>query len=80
MVNVWLSLQLCLKNLDTKLLFTDTYSLPYEIKSEDTYEEFFKHKHLLEFGNYPKDSKFFDKTNKKVISKLARRKTSSKEM
>ena len=80
MVNVWLSLQLCLKNLDTKLLFTDTYSLPYEIKSEDTYEEFFKHKHLLEFGNYPKDSKFFDKTNKKVISKLAKRKTSSKEM
>ena len=80
MVNVWLSLQLCLKNLDTKILFTDTYSLPYEIKSEDTYEEFFKHKHLLEFGNYPKDSKFFDKTNKKVISKLARRKTSSKEM
>ena len=80
MVNVWLSLQLCLKNLDTKLLFTDTYSLPYEIKSEDTYEEFFKHKHLLEFSNYPKDSKFFDKTNKKVISKLAKRKTSSKEM
>ena len=38
MVNVWLSLQLCLKNLDTKLLFTDTYSLPYEIKLEDTYE------------------------------------------
>ena len=80
MVNVWLSLQLCLKNLDTKLLFTDTYSLPYEIKSEDTYEELFKHKHLLEFSNYPKDSKFFDKTNKKVTSKLAKRKTSSKEM
>ena len=39
----------------------------YEIKSEDVYEEFFKHKHLFDFSNYPKDSKFFDKTNKKVI-------------
>ena len=32
-------------------------------------KNFFKHKHLLDFGNYPKDSKFFDETNKKVIGK-----------
>ena len=48
---------------------TDTDSLAYEIKSEDVYEEFFKHKHLFDFSNYPKDSKFFDPTNKKVIDK-----------
>ena len=30
----------------------------------------FKHKHLFGFINYPKDSKFFDKTNKKVIGKM----------
>ena len=44
--------------------------LTYEIKSEDVYEELFKHKHLFDFSNYPKDSKFFDETNKKVIGKL----------
>ena len=58
------------KNFDAELLFTDTDSLTYEIKSEDVYEEFFKHKHLFDFSNYPKDSKFFDPTNKKVIGKM----------
>ena len=46
---------------------TDTDSLAYEIKSEDVYEEFFKHKHLFDFSNYPGDSKFFDQVYKKVI-------------
>ena len=36
------------KNFDAKLLFTDTDSLTYEIKSEDVYEEFFKYKHLFD--------------------------------
>ena len=51
-------------------MFTDTDSLTYEIKSEDADEEFFKHKHLFDFSNYPEDSKFFDETNKKVIGKM----------
>ena len=42
----------------------------YEIKSEDVYEEFFKHKHLFDFSNYPNDSKLFGLTNKKVIGKI----------
>ena len=58
------------KHFDAELLFTDTDILTYEIKSEDVYEEFFKHKHLFDFSNYPKDSKFFDPTNKKVIGKM----------
>ena len=58
-----------IKKIDAGLLFTDTDSLTYDIKSEDVYEEFFKHKHLFDFSNYPKDSKFFDPTNKKVIAK-----------
>ena len=52
------------------MLFTDTDSLIYEIKSEGVYEEFFKNKHLFDFSNYPKDSNFFDETNKKVIGKV----------
>ena len=34
-------------NFDVKLLFTDTDSLTYEIKSENVYEEFFKWKDLF---------------------------------
>ena len=55
------------KHFDAELLFTDTDSLTYEIKSENVYEEFFKWK---DFSNYSKDSKFFDETNKKVIGKM----------
>ena len=58
------------KHFDAELLFTDTDSLTYEVKSKDIYEEFFKHKHLFDFSNCPKDSKFFDETNKKVIGRM----------
>ena len=49
-------------------LLTD--SPTYEIKSDDVYEEFFKHKHWFEFSKYPEDSKFFDQANKKAICKM----------
>ena len=58
------------KHFDVELLFTDTDGLTYEIKSEDVYEEFFKHKHLFDFINYSENSKFFEETNKKVIGKM----------
>ena len=58
------------KNFDSKLLFIDKDSLTYETKSKDVYEEFFKRKHLFGFSNYPKDSKLFDETNKKVMGKM----------
>ena len=58
------------KNFDAELLFTDTDSLTYEIKSENFYEELFKWKDLFDFSNYSKDSKFFDEINKKFIGKM----------
>ena len=58
------------KNFNAQLLFTDTDSLTYEIKSENVYKEFFKWKDLFDFSNYLKDSKFFDDTNKNVIGKM----------
>ena len=58
------------KHFDAKLLLTDTDSLTYEIKSDNVYEDFFKHRHLFGFSNYLKDSKFFDQANKKVIGKM----------
>ena len=58
------------KNFDAELLLTDRDSLTYEIKSENVYVDCFKWKDLFEFGNYSKDSKIFDDTNKKVICKM----------
>ena len=58
------------RDFDAELLFSDTGSLTYEIKSENVYQKLFKHKYLFDFSNYPKDSTFFDETNKKVIEKM----------
>ena len=57
------------KNFDAESLFTDTDSLTYEIKSENVYENFFRWKNLFDFSNFPKDSKFFDGTNKTFLEK-----------
>ena len=55
------------KNFNAKLLFTDTDSLTYEIRS-DVYKEFYKWKDLFDFSNYSKDSIFYDDTNKKLLA------------
>lgn len=53
-----------------KLLFTDTVSLTYEIEAEDVYRDFWNNKDRLDIGDYAADSKYFYKTNKKVIGKF----------
>ena len=40
------------KNSDAELLFADTDSLTYEIKSENVDDNFFKWKDLFDFSNY----------------------------
>ena len=53
-----------------RLLFTDTDSLTYEIETDDVYQHFWKDKHLFDNSDYPKNSPFFDDSNKKVIGKF----------
>ena len=36
----------------------------------DVYEDFYEDKYLFDFSDYPRDSKFFDLVNKKVIDKM----------
>ena len=48
-----------------KLLFTDTDSLVYEIKTEDLHEDFYQDKNFFDFSNYPLNSNLFDPINKK---------------
>ena len=52
------------------MLFSGTDFLIYEIKSEDVYEESFKHRHLSDFSNFSKDSEFYDNQNEMVVGKM----------
>ena len=54
----------------TTLLFTDTDSLMYEIKTEDVYEDFNSNKEMIDFSNCSFKSKYYDDSNKLVIEKI----------
>ena len=62
-----------IKNKDdnkSKLLFTDTNSFMYEIKTEDVYEDFSSKIETLYFSNYSTKPKFYDGSNKLVNGKM----------
>ena len=44
-----------LKKFDAEFFFTDTDSLTCEMKPEDVYGEFIRHKHLFDFSSLSKD-------------------------
>ena len=50
--------------------FTDTDSLCYEITTKDAYADFWADKHKFGHSDYPKESPFFDSTNRKIIGKF----------
>ena len=53
-----------------KLLFTDTDSLTYEIETTDAYLDFWNDKDKFDNSDYPENSPYFNKINKKVIGKF----------
>ena len=53
-----------------KLLLTDTDSLTYEIETGDVYKDFWSDKDKFDNSEYPGNSLYFDKSNKKVTGKL----------
>ena len=55
---------------DAQLLFTDTDSLTYHIKTEDAYRDFFADGEYFDNSDYPENSEFYFKENKKVIGKF----------
>ena len=55
---------------NSRLLFTDTDSLIYEIKTEDVSEGFSKYKEMLDFNNYLAKSKHNDDSNKLIVGKM----------
>ena len=57
----------CIKNKygnNSRLLFTDTDSLMYEIKTEDVYKDFSNNKEMFDFSNYSTKSKYYNNSNK----------------
>ena len=44
----------------SKLLFTDTDSLMYEIKTVDVHEDFSSNKEVVNFSNYLTKSKYYN--------------------
>ena len=57
-------------NFNPRLLFTDTDSLVCEINNKNIYAKCFKDKDLSDFSGYPKDSVYYDSSNKKVLGKI----------
>ena len=55
---------------NTRLLFTDTDSLMYEIKIEDGYKDFINDKEMLDFSGYSTKRKYYDNSNKLVVGKM----------
>ena len=54
----------------SKLLFTDTDSLTYHIKTEDIYHDFLADREYFDNSDYPPNSEFYFSENKKVIGKF----------
>ena len=54
----------------SELLFTDTDSLCYAIKTADVYQDILEDKHLFDFSDYPITHKCFSAENKKKIGKM----------
>ena len=44
--------------------------LTYEIEADDVYQDFWNDKYKFDNSDYPESSKYFDKSNKKVIGKF----------
>ena len=55
---------------NSRILFTDTNSLMYEIKTEDVYEDFSNNKEMFHSSNYSTKSKYYDNSNKLMVGKM----------
>ena len=59
-----------IRKFNTRLLFTDTDSLCYELHEKNPYKKIYKYKELLDLSNFPVSSKYYWSNNKKVVVKM----------
>ena len=58
-----------IRKFNTRLLFTDTDSLCYEIHGKNPHTKMYKYKELFDLSNFPKSSKYIVMRIKKVLVK-----------
>ena len=54
----------------SKLLFTDTDSLCYEIYGKKPHKKMYKYKELFDLSNLPLSSKYYCNYNKKILGEM----------
>ena len=59
-----------IRKFNTKLLFTDTDSLCYELYEKNPYKKMHKYKELFDLSNFPVSSKYYCSDNIKVLGKM----------
>ena len=55
---------------NSRLLFTDTDSLIFEVKTKDVYEDFSKNKEMFDFSNFSAKLKYYNDSKKLVVGKM----------
>ena len=58
-----------IRKFNTRLLFTDTDSLCYELHAKNPYKIMYKYKELFDLNNFPVSSKYCCSDNRKVVGK-----------
>ena len=58
------------RKFNTRLLFTDTDSLCYELHEKNPYKNMYKYKELFDLSNFPVSGKYYCSDNKKVLGKV----------
>ena len=53
-----------------KINMVTTYSLMYQIKTEDVSEDFSDDKEIFDFSNYSTKSNYYDNSNKLLVGKM----------
>ena len=61
---------LMIKKFNTRLLFTDTDSLCYELHEKNPYRKMLKYKELFHLSNFPVSSEYYCIDNKKAVGKM----------
>ena len=59
-----------IRKFNTRLLWTDTDSLCYELHEKNPHKKMYKYKELFDLSNFPVSSKFYCSDNKKVLGKM----------
>ena len=59
-----------IRKFNTRLLFTDTESLWYELHEKNPYKKMYKYKEPFDLGNFLKSSKYYCDENKKIVGKM----------